>query len=227
MAEKRIGTVFISHSAKEPDRSVTQTLAQALVGVGLDVWWDKEGLEGGQFFPVEILEAIIRQRFFLFVVSSRSVASKWCQRELIRATELEKEIIPLVLEHIPAEKSPLEFAGLHYVEITAGIENSIPSILKSLGIGPASRSHIPDDPFARDGRLIQAIADQLPYAKTFTDSLNMILLLERIGLSCAETERARNIFSDMRANNNRSASNGVLKIDYDKVRTYLLRKWSE
>ena len=66
---RRIASVFISHSAGEPDHTVTESLADALQNVGFDVWWDKEGLEGGDFFPVEILEAIIRQHFFFLVVS--------------------------------------------------------------------------------------------------------------------------------------------------------------
>ena len=100
MTAGRLGTVFLSHSAREPDHAVTGALAKALTEVGLDVWWDREGLEGGDFFAVEILEAIIRQRFFLFIVSPRSVASRWCLRELVRATELGKETIPLILEPV-------------------------------------------------------------------------------------------------------------------------------
>ena len=68
--EKRIGAVFISHSSMEPDYSVTRSLAEALGEIGIDVWWDVGRLEGGDFFPVEILEAIIRQNFFIFIISS-------------------------------------------------------------------------------------------------------------------------------------------------------------
>ena len=56
MTAGRLGTVFLSHSAREPDHGVTRALAKALAEVGLDVWWDREGFEGGDFFPVEILE---------------------------------------------------------------------------------------------------------------------------------------------------------------------------
>ena len=227
MPKNFTGSVFISHSAKQPDHSVTQSLADALCEIGIDVWWDKDGLEGGDLFPVEILEAIIRQHFFFFVVSPCSIESKWCQRELIRATELKKDIVPLILEHVPAERSPLELAGLQHVEIFTGIPKTMPAILAALGIGQTPPSEIQEDPFSYDGHLIESIADQLPYAKTFTDSQNLVLMLEKIGLSCAKKERARQILAGMRGNHNRSLSGGVLKIDYDKVRSYLLRKWSE
>lgn len=222
----KIGNVFISHSAKEPDHSVAKSLATALDEVGFNVWWDEEGLEGGNFFPVEILEAIIRQHFFLFILSPRSVVSKWCLRELVRATELNKDIKPLVLEQVPPERSPLELAGLQYVKISAGIQTSLPAVLKSLGIG-VNPSQASEDPFSRDAHLLRSIADQLNYAKTFTGSLNMVRLLQKIGVDNCETDRARKIFQGMLSGEHFSPSGGVRSIDYDKVRSYLLNKWSE
>ena len=221
-----IGSVFISHSATEPDHSVARSLAQALVDVGFDVWCNKQRLEGGDFFPVEILEAIIRQHFFLFILSPRSVESKWCMRELIRATELCKDIKLLVLESVSYENNPLELAGLQYIKIDSGIQESLPHVLKSLGIGDTP-SQPSEDPYTRDGRLLKTIANQLNYAKTFTDSLNMVQLLENIGINSCETDRARNIFQGMRSEEHFSFGGDLRRIDYDKVRSYLLRKWSE
>jgi hypothetical protein len=222
-----IGSVFISHSSREPDFSITKSLAESLEDIGVNVWWDREGLEGGDYFPVEILEAIIRQHFFIFVISNESIKSKWCLRELIRATELEKDIKPLILEHIPKEKSPLEIAGLQYVDISSGIQKSLPSILRALGIGETTISNALDDPFARDGRLIEIIADQLRYAKTFTDSLNIVYMLKNIGVKCSETDRAKTIFENMASLSLFSVQGGMRRIDYQKVRQYLLYEWTK
>lgn len=223
---QQIATVFISHSAKEPDYTVTKSLADALQNIGFGIWWDSEGLESGDFFPVEILEAIIRQRYFILVVSPRSIASKWCQRELVRATELGKEIKPLILESVPDEQLPLLLAGLHCVNIAQGIEKTMPRILKELGVGDPGHIQIQPDPFTHDGRLIQAIADALPHASAFTDGLGLVLMLENIGLSCSNTDRARKIFAGMRGNGNWSIRSGMQTIDYSKVRSYLLREWA-
>ncbi|NYT00632.1 MAG: toll/interleukin-1 receptor domain-containing protein [Methanocellales archaeon] len=217
----KIGSIFISHSVKNPDYEVTEILAKSLEEVGFNVWWDKERLEGGDFFPVEILEAIIKQNYFIYIISMHSIASKWCLRELIRATELDKKIIPLLLEKIPNETSPLELAGLHYIDIRLGISEAFPDILKALGLGMPSNKQILDDPFAKDGNLIKTIAEQLTYAKTFTNSLNLILMLEKIGIRCCETERASNLFKGMRSQSHFTG----MKIDYDKVRAYLLTEW--
>jgi len=222
-----IGSVFISHSSREPDFSITKSLAESLEGIGVNVWWDKEGLEGGDYFPVEILEAIIRQHFFIFVISNESIKSKWCLRELIRATELEKEIKPLLLEHIPKEKSPLELAGLQYVDISSGIHNSLPSILRALGIGETTIPNVLDDPFARDGHLIEIMADQLRYAKTFTDTLNLVYMLKNIGMKCSETDHAKTIFENMASLSLFSVQGGMRRIDYEKVRAYLLYEWTK
>mgnify|MGYP001561361736 CR=1 FL=1 len=88
------GSVFISHSSKPPDFDLTKVLAGKLTRCGLNVWWDKDGLEGGHEFTAEIVEAIIRQHYFLFLLSKHSATSKWCRRELARASELGKTIIP-------------------------------------------------------------------------------------------------------------------------------------
>ena len=220
-----IGSVFISHSSREPDFSITKSLAEALESIGINVWWDKDRLEGGDYFPVEILEAIIRQHFFIFIISKESIKSKWCLRELIRATELEKEIKPLLLEHVPKEKTPLELSGIQHIDISSGVQNSLPSILRSLGIGETTVPNVLDDPFARDGHLIEVIAEQLRYAKTFTDSLNLVYTLRNIGIKCSETDRAKEIFNNMASLSLFSLQGGIRCIDYEKVRAYLLHEW--
>ncbi len=224
---KGIGTVFISHSSREPDYSVTQSLAEALAEIGIDVWWDVKRLEGGDFFPVEILEAIIRQHFFILIVSERSLDSKWCRRELIRATDLGKDVKPLILEHVPHEKSPLELAGLQGVDISTGISNSLPAILRALGLGETSPQNVLDDPFARDGRLVEVIAEQLRVARSFTDTLNLVQLLKNIGMRCAETDRTKEIFGNMTSLALYSTRGVIRQIDYEKVRSYLLYEWQK
>jgi hypothetical protein len=220
----KIGSVFISHSSREPDYALSAELADFLGEIGIDVWWDVGGLEGGDFFPVEILEAIIRQNFFIFVMSENSISSRWCLRELIRATELGKDVKPLLLGAIPPERSPLELAGLQHVDIRHGLTNEAKAnILRALGIGHAVpiQQHT-EDPFARDGNLIAVLAEQLNYAKTFTDTLNMVLLLEHVGRACCETDRARLILAGMRTDANNWVGG---RINYDRVRDYLLNSW--
>jgi hypothetical protein len=202
-------------------------LSKALQEVGIDVWWDVDGLEGGDVFPVEILEAIIRQNFFIFVVSNQSISSKWCLRELIRATELDKDIKPLILEHVSHEECPHELAGLQYVDISTGVAKAMPAVFRALGLGETSPQDVLDDPFARDGHLLEIIAEQLRYARTFTDTLNLVQLLRNIGTKCCETDRAKKIFENMTSLSLFSAHGGMRCIDYEKVRSYLINEWTK
>ena len=217
------GSVFISHSSKLPDFDAAKVLAEKLAGCGLNVWWDKNGLEGGNDFAAEIVEAIIRQHYFLFVLSRHSVASKWCRRELARAEELGKTIVPLKLDDVSPESLPLEVAGLHHIDVRQGVDAAFPVISRALGLALGQTYDPSDDPFARDGRLVQAIAEQLLYGKSFTDSLNLVQLLSTVGQRCCETERARALFAGMIQRRHYTGS----RIDYDKVSVYLMSGWQK
>jgi hypothetical protein len=215
------GSVFISHSSRQPDFEMTERLADELNRAGLDVWWDSQKLEGGQTFPVEILEAIIQQHYFLFLMSGHSVASAWCRRELTRATELGKIVVPIRLDDVPPERTPLELAGRQWIDLRKGFDAALPSVYRVLGLGLSESFEPSDDPFSRDGRLVAALAEQLNYGKTFTDTLNLVQMLSNIGLRCCATERGRALFAGMVGLNHYRGS----RIDYDKVAAYLLQGW--
>jgi hypothetical protein len=138
-----------------------------------------------------------------------------------RAVELGKIIIPLRLDDVPPERIPLELAGLQWVDLRKGFDEAAPAIYRSLGLGLAQAVEPSDDPFARDGRLVAALAEQLQYGKTFTDTLNLVQLLSNIGLRCCATERGRGVFAGMVSLNHYRGS----KIDYDMVIRYLLQSW--
>src|SRR5262245_20279285 len=129
------GTVFISHSSKSPDFEFTRELADHLSAAGLNVWWDRERLEGGAKFTAEIVEAIISQYHFVFVLSANSVASPWCRRELARAAELVKSIVPLRIDDLANDQSPLELAGLSYVDGRQGVDKCFGDVSRALGLG--------------------------------------------------------------------------------------------
>jgi hypothetical protein len=202
---------------------MARTVSSRLASAGLDVWWDADKMEGGTEFTAEIVEAIIRQYYFLFLLSHYAVESRWCRRELARAIELGKTIIPLLLEDVPPEQIPLELSGLQHVDLRRGLDDAMPALNRAVGLGLAPTYQPSDDPFARDGRLIHVIAEQIVYGKTFTDTLNLVHLLSRIGVKCSSTERAQKLFIDMASMKNYGGS----KIDYDKVAEFLLRGWDD
>lgn len=206
------GSVFISHSSREPDFATTRALAETLAGAKLDVWWDQAGLEGGGDFSADILEAIIRQANFVFVLSEHSAASPWCRRELARAAELGKPLIPLRLDDIPAQQVPLELSGAQYIDLRQGVPDALPNLLRALGLGLGPQYDADSDPFARDGRLVRAVAQGLRHGTTFTNARNLVILLSNLGQQCAETDRARELFGSMtqRRGDFRTIAHGLL-----------------
>ncbi len=221
--EAKLSSAFISHSSHDFDRETAGALALALQQSGVTVWWDEDGLEGGKDFPAKILEAIIEHHFFLYIISPRSVTSSWCNREICCAANLGKDIVPLLLEEVPKTQCPIQLAPIQYVDIRQGVAGSLSLILRAMGLSYRADHPVPEDRYARDDRLIRAIASQLPYGKTFTDTLNLVQLLKNIGQTCCETERAHHLFEGMTSTGNYSG----MQIDYDKVRIYLLRSWRE
>lgn len=219
--EAQLSSVFISHSSHDVDHAAARALAKSLQDSGLTVWWDEDRLEGGQDFPAMILEAIINHHFFVYLISPRSVESAWCNRELCCASNIRKDIIPLLLEAIQETKRPIQLAPLHHVDIRQGIPASFEAILRAMGLSHRPGQPVHEDRAARDGRLVQAIASQLPYAKTFTDTLNLVQLLNNIGQSCCETERAHAVFEGMTS----TAHYSGMRIDYEKVKAHLLNSW--
>lgn len=91
---------FLGPLFSAPDFWIAHGITERLRADGLDVWWDADRLEAGNHFTAEIVEAIIRQHHFLFLVSIRSVRSLWCRRELARAVDLGKTIIPITVERV-------------------------------------------------------------------------------------------------------------------------------
>lgn len=174
-------------------------------------------------FTAEIVEAIISQYHFVFLLSVNSVASAWCRRELARAAELGKAIVPLRIDDLPNGQSPLELSGLNYIDGRQGVDKCFEDVSRALGLGLLNTYDPSADPFARDGRLLQAIAQQVRYGKTFTVVPNLVILLSNIGVQCCETERAKSIFGGMLSQHHFTAG----RIDYDKVSEYLLRAWND
>jgi len=82
--------VFISY-AKE-DSAIAQKLYDDLKKAGVDLWFDRENLQPGQDWKLEIEKAVKESTFFIALISSRSMARKgFTQGELKRALDVADE----------------------------------------------------------------------------------------------------------------------------------------
>lgn len=89
------GHVFISYS--RADRGYVEKLATHLRTYGLEVWFDHEIAYGDRF------ESIIRERIdtccaFVLVMTPDAEQSQWVEREIARAENMGKTMLPLLLE---------------------------------------------------------------------------------------------------------------------------------
>jgi tetratricopeptide (TPR) repeat protein len=88
--------VFVSHSKNDLDFALK--LQASLQARHIEAWVDQRNLEGGQSFASEIQKAIERCNCVLVVVSPASMQSAWVQREVLTGDDLQKPIIPILLE---------------------------------------------------------------------------------------------------------------------------------
>jgi internalin A len=103
--------VFISYAHK--DKTFAKKLAGELEGQGMKVWWDFEGLKGGQDWQKEIERGIKGCDFFLVALTPDAVASEWVGNEITYATLAQKTIIPL---HLKKCKIPIGLIKKQYID---------------------------------------------------------------------------------------------------------------
>jgi hypothetical protein len=103
--------VFISYSRK--DLPFVETLVSDLKDMGMDVWYDLSGLEGGSRWGVEIRKAIKNSDYVIVVLSPDSVESEWVEREYLFSSNEKKKILPILYREC---ELPLSFLNLNYVD---------------------------------------------------------------------------------------------------------------
>ncbi len=87
------GRIFLSYARE--DLETAKRLYSDLTARGLDVWWDVESLQVGQNWALAIRQAIRDSRFFIALMSSRSVGKAgYIQKETRLGLEALEELPP-------------------------------------------------------------------------------------------------------------------------------------
>jgi tetratricopeptide (TPR) repeat protein len=98
-----VGTVFISYR-REPDIWPARMIRNYLVAHSWDVFLDTESIDSGRFETVILNEIGAREHFLVIVsaawLASASEPASWCRRELERAIEFKKNIVPVLINGI-------------------------------------------------------------------------------------------------------------------------------
>lgn len=112
-AESGNGSIFVSYSRR--DRDYVTALVKFLREAGLDVWVDAE-IEVGERWVSVVRNQIDSCSAFLIVMSPDAEESQWVARELHRAEQKGKPVVPLLLRG----KVFFHLANLHYTKATDG-----------------------------------------------------------------------------------------------------------
>lgn len=94
--------IFISYSSK--DATQANEIVEALEKKGITCWIAPRDMHVGCNYTKDIPSAIRDCRFFLLVLSRRSQESKWVNKELTRAINQDKHILPIMIEDFTVEE---------------------------------------------------------------------------------------------------------------------------
>lgn len=115
--------VFISYSRK--DKDVADGLCEVLKENGIEYWIDKEGIYSSYNYKELIVDAIDVSKAVIFVSSANSNASINVIREIGYAVNMNKPILPLMLDDAPYAKSiRLDISDIDQIDFKNPIASS-------------------------------------------------------------------------------------------------------
>jgi WD40 repeat protein len=94
--------IFISYSRKDID--FAGKIVQALAENNLDTWIDWKSIPKGEDWEQEIYRGIEEADAFLFLLSSDSVTSEMCNKEIAHAVRNAKRILPIFIANVKDEE---------------------------------------------------------------------------------------------------------------------------
>jgi WD40 repeat protein len=106
--------VFVSYAREDRD-FVADQLGPALLSRGKEVWVDLDALPPASEWRDRTAAGIDAARALLFVLSVDAVASPECLRELARAVEVQKRLIPVLRRDVDVASVPAELEARNWI----------------------------------------------------------------------------------------------------------------
>jgi hypothetical protein len=88
-------------------------IMDALERHNINVLIDRRNLEYGEEWKPELLDFVRRADAVVFIVSPRSIASRWCRWEVEQVKAESKRLVPIVLVPVPTADLPSQIAEVH------------------------------------------------------------------------------------------------------------------
>jgi hypothetical protein len=127
-----MGHVFVSYSRRDVER--VDLIVESLLEEGIGVWIDRSGIEAGQTWREQIVEAIDTCEAFILMLSPNSVLSDNVRREIDLALDSKRTIFPLRLEPVELSRGiRYQLTGLQFIDVhQLGFEESMQRLLNTL-----------------------------------------------------------------------------------------------
>jgi TolB-like protein/Flp pilus assembly protein TadD len=145
----RTGAVFLSYASEDADAAAR--ICQALRSAGIEVWFDREELRGGDSWDMKIKQQVQECALFMPLISAHTNARSegYFRREWKLATQRLLDIsddtaflVPVAIDDIKeaVARVPVEFRGVHWTRVTGGEASPALSqrVLQLLGGDPAN-----------------------------------------------------------------------------------------
>src|SRR6187551_2355289 len=147
--------LFVSYASE--DRAEALAVADTLETAGIPVWIDRRGLTGGDVWAAEITNSIRSCVALAVLCTPASVASRNVRQELQLAWDLDRPILPIILESVEFSDAMAYFLqGRQWIDATGRSVSDwlaeLTAAVARLGVhpvaplGPTSAAHKIDLP---------------------------------------------------------------------------------
>ncbi len=122
--------VFISYSRR--DSQVVDKIVQTLHEAGVDAWIDREDIQAGNSWRLQIVEAIDACTLFVLALSPNSAISDNVRKEIDLAQDSGRVIVPIMLEPVKIPSAiRYQLAGLQFLDVSViGFEKAMEQLLE-------------------------------------------------------------------------------------------------
>jgi len=130
--------VFISYSRR--DITIVDNIINHLQNAGIDVWVDRSGIQAGELWRSQIVEAIAKASAFVLILSPNSIQSDNVRKELDLAESEKRRILPVLISHVELPPTMrYQLAGVQMIDMAPSFSAGIGRLIEALGmIKPAS-----------------------------------------------------------------------------------------
>ena len=126
------GHIFISYKSEE--KKEADSVRQYLEAVGIRCWMAPRSIPAGSNYPAEILRAIRESKCLVYMMSRRSLESKWIFSEIVLAKSHGIPVIPYQLEDIVLTGEMADIlAGIQTVRADLDPENAEHELIRQIG----------------------------------------------------------------------------------------------